>query len=330
MADLGAKDTSTIVGIVGLDSNTGETNPVNANASGELLTASSQAGTWNINNVSGTVSLPTGAATEATLALIKLKTDNLDVALSTRTKPEDLQKTNPQRDYFTSVQRGLIPGHVNVSFAGYNAGLGTSKEIVWAFSEAYVWKSSAAVLTVASSSLLDDASQGTGARALLIQGLNASYLEIEEIISLTGLLSVSTTLSYLRVNTIKVVAAGSSGTNVGNITAIHTGSVINYVLAGEGLSQSTFYTVPAACQGFIYSGYLRCSKTNVSGDLYVAINGVKYKVLKFDIASSDYSLNIRVPYSVPQKTDVWVEAAGTGGVTAVSAFVEMIKIQDGT
>lgn len=35
--------------------------------------------------------LPTGASTEATLALIKAKTDNLDVTLSTRTKPSDTQ-----------------------------------------------------------------------------------------------------------------------------------------------------------------------------------------------------------------------------------------------
>jgi hypothetical protein len=35
--------------------------------------------------------LPTGASTEATLALIKAKTDNLDVAMSTRTKPADSQ-----------------------------------------------------------------------------------------------------------------------------------------------------------------------------------------------------------------------------------------------
>lgn len=35
--------------------------------------------------------LPTGASTEATLAAIKAKTDNLDVALSTRTKPADSQ-----------------------------------------------------------------------------------------------------------------------------------------------------------------------------------------------------------------------------------------------
>jgi hypothetical protein len=35
--------------------------------------------------------LPAGASTEATLAAIKAKTDNLDVALSTRTKPSDTQ-----------------------------------------------------------------------------------------------------------------------------------------------------------------------------------------------------------------------------------------------
>lgn len=35
--------------------------------------------------------LPSGASTEATLALIKAKTDNIDVLLSTRTKPADVQ-----------------------------------------------------------------------------------------------------------------------------------------------------------------------------------------------------------------------------------------------
>jgi hypothetical protein len=38
--------------------------------------------------------LPAGAGTEATLAAIKAKTDNLDVALSTRTKPADTQPTS--------------------------------------------------------------------------------------------------------------------------------------------------------------------------------------------------------------------------------------------
>jgi hypothetical protein len=39
----------------------------------------SQSGTWNITNVSGTVSLPTGAATQATLADVETNTDSLAV-----------------------------------------------------------------------------------------------------------------------------------------------------------------------------------------------------------------------------------------------------------
>ena len=62
--------------------------------------AATQSGAWTVgvNNFPATqaisassLPLPSGASTEATLALIKAKTDNLDVLLSTRTKPADQQ-----------------------------------------------------------------------------------------------------------------------------------------------------------------------------------------------------------------------------------------------
>lgn len=43
-------------------------NPFRIDPTGTTAQPASQSGTWNINNISGTVSLPTGAATEATLA----------------------------------------------------------------------------------------------------------------------------------------------------------------------------------------------------------------------------------------------------------------------
>ncbi len=56
--------------------------------------------------------LPTGASTEATLALIKAKTDNLDVALSTLTKPADTQ----------------VVSQTNIATANYDTGAGTVVE----------------------------------------------------------------------------------------------------------------------------------------------------------------------------------------------------------
>lgn len=73
--------------------------------------------------------LPTGASTEATLALIKAKTDNIDVALSTRTKPADQQHvivdssasvavTGP----LTDVQLRLTPVPVSGTVAATQSG----------------------------------------------------------------------------------------------------------------------------------------------------------------------------------------------------------------
>jgi hypothetical protein len=48
----------------------GTVNALSVTTTGNLRTQAEQSGTWNINNISGTVSLPTGAATEATQLFI--------------------------------------------------------------------------------------------------------------------------------------------------------------------------------------------------------------------------------------------------------------------
>jgi hypothetical protein len=66
--------------------------------------------------------LPAGASTEATLALIKAKTDNLDVLLSTRTKPADVQAVSGT--FFQATQPVSIAGTVAVSATQLPAALG--------------------------------------------------------------------------------------------------------------------------------------------------------------------------------------------------------------
>lgn len=52
------------------------TQPVSGSVTVSGTVAATQSGTWNINNVSGTVSLPTGASTEATLSTLNGKIAN--------------------------------------------------------------------------------------------------------------------------------------------------------------------------------------------------------------------------------------------------------------
>lgn len=61
--------------------------------------------------------LPTDAATQTTLALIKAKTDNIDVALSTRTKPADAQHVIVDSGSLTanqSINVAQINGHTTI------------------------------------------------------------------------------------------------------------------------------------------------------------------------------------------------------------------------
>lgn len=72
-------------------------NPISQDLSGHLRTTGltdTQLRASAVPVSAAALPLPSGASTEATLALIKAKTDNLDVALSTRTKPADTQKVD--------------------------------------------------------------------------------------------------------------------------------------------------------------------------------------------------------------------------------------------
>lgn len=243
--------------------------------------------------------------------------------------PSPNYEIDPKNDYYLNVQRGKIFGQSNVSISGYNPTTGNSKEMVWSQSGVYTWKTVAAICTLASSSIDDTDVVGIGARTVLVQGLDANYLPISEIVIMAGTSPVLTTNSYLRVNSLSVISAGSSMTNVGNISMTHTATIINYINAGDGLSQSCFYTVPYGHSVFVLSGYIRCSKIDMSADLYVQVAGIRYKIIKFDIASSEFILNVRAPYEILQTADIWIETAASSGSISASGFLEMIQIKDG-
>jgi hypothetical protein len=85
------------------------------------ITVTANAGTGTLAVSAASLPLPSGASTEATLALIKAKTDNLDVLLSTRTKPADSQTVtgtvtaNAGSGTFAMQATAASPGAVRLS-----------------------------------------------------------------------------------------------------------------------------------------------------------------------------------------------------------------------
>lgn len=75
-------------------------------SSGTDSVAAAQSGTWNINNISGTVSLPTGAATESTLSTLNGKVPSGLTVTSTRLLVDGSGVTQPVSGTVTANQGG--------------------------------------------------------------------------------------------------------------------------------------------------------------------------------------------------------------------------------
>jgi hypothetical protein len=101
-----------------------------------------------------------------------------------------------------------------------------------------------ATITASAATLTDI--DAAGAHTVYIEGLDASYNEVTETISLNGQSAVALANSYYRVNRAYITGSGTSLGNQGTITIRKvTGPVtLLEIPIGKGQSQSTSYTVP--------------------------------------------------------------------------------------
>lgn len=130
-------------------------------------------------------------------------------------------------------------------------------EDVWPLGGDYVFPTQARIHDLVSDAAAD-ASAGTGARTVLVEGLDADYNEISETITLNGLTPVPTTLEYLRINLLTVKTAGSGEENAGIITATaQTDATVTSVISiGINISTQCIFTVPADADLMITEFYI--------------------------------------------------------------------------
>lgn len=111
------------------------------------------------------------------------------------------------------VARGQIYGHSTVNIYGLQGSVTTSYIPIWENAYAYYPPSAAVVMTLVSSSASD-----TSAVRVTVNGLDANYNQISEIVALNGTTGVQTAKSYFRINSLNV----TSGSNAGIITCGYT------------------------------------------------------------------------------------------------------------
>jgi hypothetical protein len=221
-------------------------------------------------------------------------------------------------DFQLGVASGdLSPSYKQVYKFGQNQSVGNSIETIWEEGGLYAYPPSATTMTVSSSNA-NDTSAGTGARTIQIFGLDGSYNEVSETITMNGQTPVTTSNSYLRVNRGLVLTAGSGGANAG-IIYVGTGTVTSGVPAnvyttinGGGLNQSlqAFWTVPAGYTAYIYQINISTGTSSATPAILKTLlvvrpfGGVFNTKEVITISNGNHLQNYTFPIKVTEKSDI--------------------------
>jgi len=222
------------------------------------------------------------------------------------------------------LARGQIEGHKTLFKFGNNPDSNGALETVWSHSSLYVYPTAATVMKVSSSSA-DDNGTGSGARTVLVAGLDADYNEASEIVTLTGQTPVLTTTVFIRVFRAYVVTAGVNNTAAGIIyigngvvTAGVPATVYAEIPLGENQTLMAMWTVPAGYTFYMYRGTFSAASNNaaqyVLGKFMVRpFGGVFRNAADVTANSSVIQYDFEIPLAVPEKADIEARVIALSG-----------------
>lgn len=151
--------------------------------------------------------------------------------------------------YFNQIREGNVSGHDFISLRGHCHSVDTADQELSALGTAGFgnWPSAAAGAVLVSTDVADDGDPvGTGARTVIVRGLDSSWVEKTETVTMNGTTpTAATTQTFLRINELEVITAGTSLTNEGDITASISGTDIIKIYAIHTTSDAGRYSVPA-------------------------------------------------------------------------------------
>jgi len=171
------------------------------------------------------------------------------------------------RDFDIEVARGTIPGYRNIGITGVNPIVGSVFADVWDVGGNFVFPTAGETWEVVSDSA-SDTLLGTGARKVIISGLDDSFVEQTEVVEMNGTTPVVTVRTdWFRIRAVLTIDSGSTQTNEGTIDIRVSGggdprSRIRLDVEGLGLSNTfnAFFTVPLGKTLFIKSAQVLIPK----------------------------------------------------------------------
>lgn len=161
------------------------------------------------------------------------------------------------KDFGLEVLKGRVGNHTVKTIYGRNPDIDIASgyETIWNGGGIYTGQNAtgAEIVQVYSDSASDTAA-GTGARTIFIKGLSSTGAEQSETVTLNGVTAVDTVLSYWRLPYGDIMTAGSTGSNVGKITArqkVSTSNIFFNMPATYNHTAVCAYTIPLGKKGYL-------------------------------------------------------------------------------
>jgi hypothetical protein len=204
---------------------------------------------------------------------------------------------------------------VQTQIFGFNRTIETSYETVWNNGGGiYTFPTEALTMSCVSSSDLDTMS-------ILIQGLDANYEPLDDIVVLTGTTPVNS-------NAVVIL----SGNNVGNISLTNGGTTYGYVEAAHGTEQAIVYSTPARHSLYVFTAQF--TSGTVNPNKYLTSRGVTRsstgRIIRFweSTFQQDVTFDLAVPFRVPPKTDFTIEAKSSSGTNELSIYLGAVLLEE--
>lgn len=227
-----------------------------------------------------------------------------------------------------AIAKGEANGYSVLNIFGYQSTVGTSDICIWENATPYVHPTSAVIMTVVSTSAVDD----TGTAKVLITGLDGDYNTLTEVVNLEGTTPVTTVNTFLRINNVRMTEAGTGQTsNVGTITVTNNGTTYAKILPSVGQTQMSQYTVPSG-----YSFYLTRVNSYAQQDggtnnfntySVVASNQVSYTVLQSPYFQSYEAMRVG-PFKYAEKTSIQWRSRTHTNTSAVGMVIEGFLVKN--
>lgn len=237
------------------------------------------------------------------------------------------------KDFLLEVAKGNVPGHELLFVIGIANDIGPAFTDLWDVGGLRTPITAAESWELVSANAADTAA-GTGARLVQLRSLDADYnLQTNFIITNGGTVAIPGT--HIATRVMQVIGAGTNNVNVGDLTiqVAGGGAIRQRVVADEGRSNNSFFTVPAGkCAFPIQFSTFSPKGEDATARPRINIGGlgaVETSNGFIPTYQSSFRNTVLATAMLPEKSTIWFQAktSGTPPFTII-AHAEYLIVDD--